>query len=1081
MSQASPAAFTAAVRKRDGVTVQAWDWSKVETAIRKAAGDVGREVPPDAIVKAINLVFTSVFPADIEVDAAPTVDVERIQDAVEVALMRHGLFDVAKAYILYRQKRTEARTARKAPDRRAAADYIHASKYARWSEALSRREVYAETVARVEDMHLRRFAPRFAADPVLESDIRCAFDAVQAKKVLPSMRSMQFGGAAVEAINTRCYNCAATLIDRPRAFAEALYLLLGGTGVGYSVQFAHVAKLPPLVAEIDRKNVVHHVVGDTIEGWANALDALMNSYFVGGTLAGSHVEFAYHQIRDAGTVLKTSGGRAPGHLQLKVALERIRAALDGARGRRLRPIECHRILCHAADAVLSGGIRRSAMICLFSIDDGELMHCKAYRDWYDREPWLANANNSVVLKRGDVTEAQYRRIFEATRHYGEPGFVFVDSYDHPCNPCQPGWATVLTPEGIRTFDDIDVGSTIWSGKQWTKVVNKVATGVKPVFEYHTRAGVFIGTENHRVISNGVRVEAKDAESVDRALGSAEGGGAFDPQVVMDGLVLGDGTVHKASNHAVWLLVGEHDGDYRASEVGSLMVRRRERAHRCAWEVTTTVTADELPKTYNRAIPARFRQGDERTVRSFLRGLYSANGSVVGGRVTLKASSLTVTLQAQEMLSSIGIASYYTVNRSHDMEFGNGTYTCRQSYDLNITSDRGRFATLIGFIQHDKCVRLAKVCRIETGRKPPKTAFDIVDVAPLGEHPVYDITVEADEHTYWTGGLLVSNCGEIHFNVKYGGETGWGMCNLTEMNAALFDSPQTFFDATWAAAFIGTLQSSYTTFPYLGAVTEKIVRRDALLGVSMTGMQHAPAIALDPGLQREAAELAVSVNRSTARRIGINNAARVTCVKPAGTTTLELDLDCSGIGRAHARRFIRRVTADELEVPFQAFKAVNPHMCVRKPDGKWVIEFPREVSEGTRLKEDQSAVAFLADVLSAQRSWVIPGTAREQEGLHHNVSNTIQVRPHEWDEIADAIWRHRDELTGVSLLPDDGDQIFAFAPFEAVKTPEQEARWNELVAKYKPVDYENVMETEDGTALSGEAACAGGKCDVVYGR
>jgi ribonucleoside-diphosphate reductase alpha chain len=213
------------VRKRDGQSTQPFDPSKVRAAV-EAAWKEAREVDEKAIARIANRVVA-------DLDDASEVTVEQIQDAIEVALMRAHRHDVARAYILYRQRRAEMRADRPHPDGDAIADYIHAAKYARFRPELGRREVYEETVARVEGMHLHEF-------PELADEVRGAFDLVRAKRVLPSMRSMQFGGEAIEANNCRIFNCAATLMDRPRAFAEVLYLLLCGTGTGYSVQFEHV-------------------------------------------------------------------------------------------------------------------------------------------------------------------------------------------------------------------------------------------------------------------------------------------------------------------------------------------------------------------------------------------------------------------------------------------------------------------------------------------------------------------------------------------------------------------------------------------------------------------------------------------------------------------------------------------------------------------------------------------------------------------------------------------------------------------------------------------------------------------------
>lgn len=755
------------VRKRDGKTTQPFNVEKIEKAVRKAWVEAEGTVDEAGLRRVAMLVAAS-----LPLEEA---GVEQIQDAVETSLMKLQKFAVAKAFILYRHKRAEARKARKALDAGALADYIHASKYARHVPEIGRREIYDETVARVEMMHQRRFAHV----PGMREEIGRAFDLVRAKRLLPSMRSMQFGGTAIEVNHNRIYNCSFTLIDRMEAFSQGMYLLLCGCGVGYSVQFEHVDKLPALKF-VDTKSVKHHVIEDTIEGWADALAALLDGY-----VSGSHVEFAYHQIRAAGTPLKTSGGKAPGHMKLKASLEAVRSVLHGAQGRHLRPIECHRIMCHAADAVLSGGIRRSAMIALFSLEDSEMMYAKT-GDWWkeDNEPYFANANNSVALKRDEVKEKHFKRVFQMTREFGEPGFVFVEESHYGTNPCA------------------EIG--------------------------------------------------------------------LNPRLVID-----DGLI-------------------------ALMEKRT------------------LPEEWSR-IKARLER--------------------------YKGQALT----------------------------------------------------------------------------------------------------------------------------------GWAFCNLCEINAAKLMSFDDFVEVARAATLIGTLQASYTSFPYLGWVSEAIAEREALLGIGMTGMMDAPHVACNPEYQRAIAERVKEWNADFAARIGVRPASRTTCVKPSGTTSLELGGVGSGHHAHHARRYIRRVTADEYETVFQAFKAKNPHMCVKKPDGKWVIEFPVQAPDGAVLKKDISAIQFLEMVRSTQQNWVLPGTASDvtSPGLRHNVSNTVNVKDGEWDAVAEYLWRHRDSFTGVSLLPEDPS--LPFMPFEAIETPAQERRFNELIAHYQPVDYLSILESEDDTNLVGEIACANGAC------
>ena len=245
---------------------------------------------------------------------------------------------VAKAYILYRSKREGLRASRLHPDKNAIADYMHPAKYARYLPEKKRRETFLESVARVEKMHTDKF-PDFA------DDIKEAMDFVRSKKILPSMRVMQFGGKAVEENNSRSFNCSFMLIDRQKAFRDTLYLLLCGTGVGFSVQYEHVDKLPAL-KHVDSRDVVHYTIPDTIEGWATSVDKLLHSF-----VKGYYIEFNYSKIRDSGTPLKTSGGNAPGHLGLKKALDNVRTVLVGAQGRKMRPIECYDVLCHIADAL----------------------------------------------------------------------------------------------------------------------------------------------------------------------------------------------------------------------------------------------------------------------------------------------------------------------------------------------------------------------------------------------------------------------------------------------------------------------------------------------------------------------------------------------------------------------------------------------------------------------------------------------------------------------------------------------------------------------------------------------------------
>ena len=296
-------------------------------------------------------------------------------------------------------------------------------KYARYLPAAQRRETWEEMITRNRDMHIENF-------PKLTSEIESAYKLVFDKKVLPSMRSLQFAGAAIKQTPSRVYNCAYLPIDDYRAFSEVMFLLLGGTGVGYSVQRHHVENLPSITVPTKRRR---YLVGDSIEGWADCIKMLMKAYFCGRP----DPEFDFSGIRAKGALLVTSGGKAPGPEPLKDCVHNIKRILDRKEnGDQLSTLEVHDIICWIADAVLSGGIRRSATISLFSIDDQEMLQCK-FGDWWETEPQRARANNSAVVVRHRVRKKDFFAIWEKVKESGagEPGVYFTNDSEWGTNPC----------------------------------------------------------------------------------------------------------------------------------------------------------------------------------------------------------------------------------------------------------------------------------------------------------------------------------------------------------------------------------------------------------------------------------------------------------------------------------------------------------------------------------------------------------------------------------------------------------------------------------------------------------------------
>lgn len=915
-------------------------------------------------------------------------------------------------------------------------EYTFKSKYSQWLPDKQRRENWGESVDRFCDMFLEKYKDK----PQVFRYIETVRKSIRKKSILGSQRGLQFGGKATLKKNLRIYNCLFSYCDRPRFFQEAMYGLMCGCGFGYSVQKHHISKLPPLINP--SKGTKTFIIPDSIEGWADAIGVIVNSYFDNCEFpeySGYKVEFDYSHISPKGTLLSSCYAKAPGPAPLEKAVENVRKVLDTCvmLNGVLTPLQCHDIICYFSDAVVSGGVRRSALIALFSKDDQEMIRAKT-GGWLAQNPQRGRANNSVVLLKSELELEEFKDIIKSVREFGEPGFVFVDDLEHGVNPCQPKWAKVLTRDGIREFQDIDVGSEIWSEDGWVKVTKKWSTGQNEVYRYKTTFGTFYGTDSHRLVTSCGKVEAIEAEDIQVLTGEyippSISGLSNDYSSIMDGLLLGDGSVHKASNNLIHLYIGQDDFDYFDSEIAHLIKKHRPGIAEAAYEVVgNVITWQDLPRMPERRVPLHYLHNNRQEKFLFLRGLYSANGSVCGNRITLKSASSGLIEDVQCMLSSLGIRSYITINKPTMVEFKNGTYECKQSYDLNITTDREKFVESIGFIQKYKNEKI----NIVKGK--PKSEFSpIISRELVSIEETFDITVDGKSHTYWTNGCNVSNCAEISFFAyDEDGNSGVQGCNLSTINSGKIKNKRDFFRACRDGAIIGTLQAGFTDFPYLGKVSENIFKKEALLGVSMTGIMECPEICLDPEIQRQGAEIVKRINRRIAKLIDINVAARATAIKPEGSASCVLGTS-SGIHPHHAKRYIRRVQANRLEEVYQFFKSKNPLACERsvwsENDTDDVISFCIEVKDGAKLKNQISALEMLKSVKLTQTNWVHGGRNLElcsKPWLQHNVSNTITVKDNEWDDVTNYLYENREFFCGISLLSSSGDKDYPQAPFTEV--------------------------------------------------
>lgn len=408
------------VIKRDG-SIQEFDEAKVKRSLLMAFSACNGPIP-----NVMPIVQDVCRRLNVEHD----ISVTTIQDVIELVLVNSGFDEVSRCFHRYRIYRNDLRQQRYTPDSEALRKFIFYSKYSREGED------WHQCIQRTIDMHVRKF-------PKLEKEIKEVFKSVHWQAVLPSMRCLQFGGKAIEAHNARMYNCSFTNVERWQAFGEILYLLLCGCGVGFSVQLHHVSQLEK-IPYLNKRIVRHHIIEDSIEGWKAAIDFLILC-----SLQGYWAEFGYHEIRAEGSLLVTSGGIAPGHLALKESIEAVRGVLLKVQGRKLRPIEVYDIICHLATCVMAGGIRRSSLIALFSLEDVEMLYAKT-PGVFDPKVGInlqrCQANNSVVIREKRKEDFSY--IMELSQYFGEPGFVFLDKLNWGVNPC----GEILLQPFDGTFD-----------------------------------------------------------------------------------------------------------------------------------------------------------------------------------------------------------------------------------------------------------------------------------------------------------------------------------------------------------------------------------------------------------------------------------------------------------------------------------------------------------------------------------------------------------------------------------------------------------------------------------------------------
>jgi hypothetical protein len=654
--------------------------------------------------------------------------------------------------------------------------------------------------------------------------------------------------------------------------------LMLGVGVGFS----------PFREEYQFKNPRgsrEYVIPDKREGWTEGWARLLRAYMYGEPKP----KFIYDEIRPEGSPIKGFGGIASGPKPLKLLYEWTEEAIDKYMTDKYYDSVLFKtdIENQAGCCVVAGNVRRSAESTQGPIFDSTYIDLKNYDRFPERAAWGWMSNNSVILESNE----DFDRLPEIARRIvtnGEPGIINLRNFPYGrigrrkdkvkkdkgknCNPCRISSSTVLTRNGIRQFKDINIGDTIWSEYGWTKITDKWSTGINKAYRYKTTAFEFTGTDNHHIVEDFRKVEVRHAEGIDILSGPDLEEIQINHQDVIDGLVIADGTADKGSD-CIHLCIGENDGD-TLKQYPMYIYHQHDV---CQYKVITNIGFNELPRTYNRTIPDRYFRGDKNTICSFLRGLYSGNGSICGGRVTLKAASLKLIRQVQLMLSAVGIRSYYTTNKATEVEFSNGIYECKQSYDLNITHDRKMFAKYIGFIQKYKQEKLIEIIKnMGPLYKAPKRTYEIVEVEFISEQETFEITVDNPFHTYWSDGCNVSNCFEIVLENKE-------LCNIAETCPTVCNDTEKWLKTCeYATLYCSTVSLLPTHQPE----SNKVIARNRRIGVGIidfTGWVHNEGLSKVTKSLREGYKLVTKTNKNVNAEAGVPEAIRKTTIKPGGTT------------------------------------------------------------------------------------------------------------------------------------------------------------------------------------------------------
>lgn len=962
--------------------------------------------------------------------------------------------------------------------------FIAKSRYARYIDAFKRRENWGETVTRYFDFMEKHLDTKhsYRMPTELRTELQ---DAVTNFEVMPSMRSIMTAGRALERDNTAGYNCSYLPIDDPKSFDEAMFILLCGTGVGFSVERQYVTRLPEIPEKIyDSETTI--VVSDSKEGWAKALRQVIAMLY-----SGEAPRWDTSKVRPAGTRLKIFGGRASGPEPLIDLFKFVVKTFKTAQGRKLNSLECHDIMCKIGEVVVVGGVRRSAMISLSNLSDDRMRHAKSGA-WWETQGQRALANNSACYtERPDVgifmqewlslyeSKSGERGIFnrEAAKNVVKRNGRRNTEFEFGTNPCCFTGDTLIAvadgrnavcietlaaeSDGVRPFNVYSARPVMHANQHgasetfshWkTEIKSAIAkcTGKKPVFKVTLSNGdTFEATDDHPLATaEGRYVQVKDATGIRLETFFSRQGKYRHINTISDGHTYQHRMIWENANGRAEGMEIDHIVTGGGDQLSNLQALSRSEH--------LAKTAEErrgLNNPIHRADKQRLGANVAASVQQYgnPRWLGATDEELIeiGQRAVINGCALTFE-SLRELDERFPLS--FSKNRFHG----------------SISEFR---EIVLGTKSYDAPFLTRRVEREDVGLGHLTDDVWVVSIEPCGMKPIYDLQVEDnhnfciitkafDEHAGTSRGLLVHNSEIILRPYQF--------CNLTEAIVRSTDNVDALRRKLRIAAILGTFQSTLTHFPYLRKVWRDNTEQERLLGVSMTGvldnaMLNNPDDTALPALLESLRDHTVEVNAEFADILGIPRAAAITAIKPSGTVS-QLTNTASGLHARHAKYYFRRVRNDNKDPLTAAMVAagVPNEPDITKPASTTIFTFPKKAPEGSLLREQVDAITHLKLWLVYQRHY-----------CEHKPSVTVSVTEKEWPAVGAFVWQHFDEMSGVSFLPMDGGS-YKQAPYEDCTKEQYEVLLEKMPAS---IDWDVIVEVDDNVEGAQMLACTAGGCEI----